>query len=162
MTRRTTTRVTAALAAVAALGLALSACSSGGAFEDAEADTVDRYIHPAADYGKLSAAVARAFPGLDPTPAKAIACMVTNSPDRQFVIGHPGGDTRVVVAGGDSGHGFKHAPAIGELLAQLAVGDEPFTDIAFMSPDRAYDGTSWLDEDVHAATRADDRLTVPS
>lgn len=141
---------------------------SGGAFEDAEADTVDRYIHPAADYGMLSAAVARAFPGLDPTPAKAIACMVTNSPDRQFVIGHPGGDTRVVVAGGDSGHGFKHAPAIGELLAQLAVDEEPFTDIDFMSPDRGYDGTSWLDEDDHPtaattdATDAVDRLAVPS
>jgi len=38
MTRRTTTRVTAALAAVAALGLALSACSSGGAGADASND----------------------------------------------------------------------------------------------------------------------------
>ncbi len=38
MTRRTTTRVTAALAAVAALGLALTACSSGGAGADASND----------------------------------------------------------------------------------------------------------------------------
>jgi len=123
---------------------------SGGAFSDAEADSVDRYIHPEADYGALSAAVARAFPDLDPVPSKAITCMVTNSLDRQFVIGSPGGDGRVVVAGGDSGHGFKHAPAVGELLAQLAVGEEPFTDIAFMDPDRAWDGTTWLDEDVPA------------
>ncbi|WP_423917308.1 N-methyl-L-tryptophan oxidase [Frigoribacterium sp. 2-23] len=124
---------------------------SNGAFEDTEADTVDRYIHPSSDYGMLSAAVARAFPGLDPTPAKAIPCMVTNSPDRQFVIGHPAGDPRIVVAGGDSGHGFKHAPAIGELLAQLATDEQPFTDIEFMNPDRDYDGTSWLDETEHVA-----------
>jgi sarcosine oxidase len=124
---------------------------SGGAFSDTEADAVDRYIHPDADYAALSAAVARAFPDLDPVPSKAITCMVTNSLDRQFVIGCPGGDDRVVVAGGDSGHGFKHAPAVGELLAQLAVGEEPFTDIAFMDPDRAWDGTTWLDEDVPAA-----------
>jgi len=38
MTRRTTTRVTAALAAVAALGLALTACSSGGAGAGASND----------------------------------------------------------------------------------------------------------------------------
>jgi sarcosine oxidase len=119
---------------------------SGNAFRDTHADSVDRYIHPGDDYGMLSEAVARAFPGLDSVPVKAIPCMVTNSPDRQFVIGHPGGDERIVVAGGDSGHGFKHAPAIGELLAQLAVGEELFTDIAFMDPDREYDGTSWLDE----------------
>jgi sarcosine oxidase len=121
---------------------------SGDAFSDTEADTVDRYIHPVADYGRLSAAVAAAFPGLEPSPAKAIPCMVTNSVDRQFVLGRPGGDPRIVIAGGDSGHGFKHAPAIGELLAQLAVGEEPFTDIAFMDPDRSYDGSSWMDDPV--------------
>jgi sarcosine oxidase len=29
----------------------------------------------------------------------------------------------VVIAGGFSGHGFKFAPAIGRLLADLALGD---------------------------------------
>jgi len=132
---------------------------SRGSFSDTEADTVDRYIHPAQDYGLLSAAVASAFPGLDPTPSKAIPCMVTNSPDRQFVVGRPGGDPRLVVAGGDSGHGFKHAPAIGELLAQLALGEEPFTDIDFMDPDRSYDGTSWMDEAGDTADPTAPQLT---
>jgi sarcosine oxidase len=125
---------------------------SGNAFTDTLADSVDRYIHPAADYGSLSEAVSRAFPALDSVPVKAIPCMVTNSPDRQFVIGRPGGDERIVVAGGDSGHGFKHAPAIGELVAQLTVGEDPFTDIAFMDPDRTFDGSSWLDEQPAGAT----------
>jgi sarcosine oxidase len=62
--------------------------------------------------------------------------MVTHSPDQQFLIGRPGGDPRLVLAGGDSGHGFKHAAGIGELLAQIALGEETFTDISFMDPDR--------------------------
>jgi sarcosine oxidase len=63
-------------------------------------------------------------------------CLTTNSPDKQFVIGRPQGHPRLVVAAGDSSHGFKHAPAIGELLAQLAIGEKPFTDISFFDPNR--------------------------
>ncbi|MDQ1085157.1 MULTISPECIES: N-methyl-L-tryptophan oxidase [Microbacterium] len=126
---------------------------AGEVFSDADADEVDRYIHRDADTTLLSEAVGRAFPGMNPEPFKAIPCIVTNSVDRQFVIGRPGGDERIVIAGGDSGHGFKHAPAIGEILAQLVLDEEPFTDVAFMSPDRTYDGTSWAD-DMTVAPRA--------
>jgi sarcosine oxidase len=38
-------------------------------------------------------------------------------PDGQFLIGRLAGEPRIVVAGGDSGHGFKRAAGIGELLA---------------------------------------------
>ena len=47
-------------------------------------------------------------------------CLYTLSPDRHFVIDrHPEFDN-VVIAGGFSGHGFKFAPIVGELLADLA------------------------------------------
>jgi sarcosine oxidase len=116
----------------------------GDNFVDTDADEVDRYIHPIADYGQLSDLVGQAFPGLVNTPAKAIPCMVTNSVDGQFVVGRPNGDPRLLIATGDNGHGFKHAPAIGELLAQLAVGEEPFAPIDFISPDRHFDiANSW-------------------
>jgi sarcosine oxidase len=36
----------------------------------------------------------------------------------------------VIVASPCSGHGFKFAPAIGELLADLATGAEPLFDLA--------------------------------
>ena len=39
-------------------------------------------------------------------------------------------------ASGDHGHGFKHCAGIGELLAQLAVGEEPYCDAGFLDPDR--------------------------
>ena len=76
--------------------------------------------------------------GLDPTPVRAVTCMMTHSPDGQFVIGRPGGDPRLVVGGGGSGHAFKHAGGIGEILAQLVTGEPTYVDTAFMSPNRLH------------------------
>jgi sarcosine oxidase len=62
--------------------------------------------------------------------------MITGSPDGQFIIGRLSGDSRVVVAGGDSGHGFKHSAGIGELLAQIVAGEQPYCDTSFLEPAR--------------------------
>jgi sarcosine oxidase len=105
-------------------------------FAATDADELDRYIHPREDLGKVSSWVADAFDGIEPMPSRTIPCMVTHSPDAQFLIGRPGGDPRLVVAGGDSGHGFKHTAGIGELLAQIALGEDTYTDVSFMDPDR--------------------------
>jgi sarcosine oxidase len=99
-------------------------------------DDLDRYIHLREDVEQLSAAVERAFPGIDPRPDKVMPCMVTDSPDGQFLVGRPGGDPRLVIAGGDSGHGFKHCGGLGELLAQVTVGETPYCDLRFLDPDR--------------------------
>ncbi|MEW1959548.1 N-methyl-L-tryptophan oxidase [Kineococcus sp. NPDC059986] len=116
-------------------GIKLGLLPNGENFAPTQAETLDRFVH-ASDSAELSAAVARAFPGVDPTPAKAAPCMVNNTPDEQFVIGRPHGTDRVVVAGGDSAHGFKHAAGVGELVAQLVVGEEPFLDAGFVDPRR--------------------------
>jgi len=99
-------------------------------------DQIDRYIHPDTDIDPVAGSVARAFPGLDPRPAKVITCMITGSPDDQFIVGRLSGDPRVVVAGGDSGHGFKHSAGIGELLAQISIGERPYCNANFMDPAR--------------------------
>jgi sarcosine oxidase len=99
-------------------------------------DEVDRYIHPDSDIDPVAASVAEAFPGLDPRPAKVITCMITDSPDGQFIIGRLNSGSHVVVAGGDSGHGFKHSAGIGELLAQIVVGEQPYCDPSFLDPTR--------------------------
>lgn len=99
-------------------------------------DKVLRGMRPLVDWKTISDVLPTAVPGLDPTPTVAQPCMITESPDGQFVIGRHPDRPRVVVAGGDHGHGFKHAPAIGELLAQIVTGEEVFTDIEFMRPDR--------------------------
>ena len=99
-------------------------------------EEMDRYIHLDTDIDALTARVAQAFPGLDPRPAKAITCMVTDSADGQFLVGRLPGRPRVVVAGGDSGHGFKHAAGIGELVAQLITGQRAYCQSEFLDPVR--------------------------
>jgi sarcosine oxidase len=104
--------------------------------EAVDPEELDRYVHPGRDMDELSSAVAAAFPGLDPRPAKVIPCMVTDSADGQFVVGRAPGRSRLVVAGGDSGHGFKHAAGVGELLAQLVTGEDPYCAVDFLDPGR--------------------------
>ncbi|GAB2644927.1 N-methyl-L-tryptophan oxidase [Kribbella swartbergensis] len=101
---------------------------------DFDPDELDRYIHPREDIGELAAAIADSFPDLDPEPVKVIPCMVTDSPDGQFLVGRR--DERLVIAGGDSGHGFKHCAGIGELLAQITTKETPYTDVSFINPTR--------------------------
>jgi sarcosine oxidase len=90
---------------------------------DVDPDELDRYIHPRKDIAELSAAIAQYFPDLDPEPVKLMPCMVTDSLDGQFLVGRY--DDRVLIAGGDSGHGFKHCAGIGELLAQQTTKETP-------------------------------------
>ncbi|KAH7867327.1 hypothetical protein Vadar_032004 [Vaccinium darrowii] len=59
-------------------------------------------------------------------PVMAESCMYSMTPDEDFVIDFLGGDLGkdVVVAGGFSGHGFKMAPAVGRILADLVISGE--------------------------------------
>ncbi|WP_371401989.1 N-methyl-L-tryptophan oxidase [Kribbella sp. NBC_00662] len=100
--------------------------------QDVDPDELDRYIHPRKDIAELSAAIADHFPELDPEPVKLMPCMVTDSLDGQFLAGRY--DERVLIAGGDSGHGFKHCAGVGELLAQLTTKETPYTDVSFIDP----------------------------
>ena len=99
-------------------------------------EELDRYIHLDTDVGPLTAILAEAFPGLGPVPEKAIPCIVTDSPDGQFLVGRLPRQPRMVVAGGDSGHGFKHAAGIGELLAQIVAGERAYCEAGFLDPAR--------------------------
>lgn len=76
-----------------------------------------------AEPGRLAALqeyVATWVPGVDPDDLVPISCTYTTTPDEDFVLDRTG---RVVVAAGFSGHGFKFAPAIGRVLADLATED---------------------------------------
>ena len=104
-------------------------------FTAVDPDTIDRSIS-AVDSRLVSELVEAALPGLDPRPTSITTCMVTRSPDGQFQIGRPHDDPRLVVGGGCSGHAFKHAPGIGELLAQLTCGEKTLVDTDFVNPNR--------------------------
>ena len=65
--------------------------------------------------------LARTVPPMDRPPRKSAACMYTNMPDEHFAIGALPGRPDVIVGSPCSGHGFKFAPVIGEILADLAL-----------------------------------------
>jgi sarcosine oxidase len=61
------------------------------------------------------------FPAVSGCSVKTATCLYTVTPDAGFVIDrHPGSD-RVMIASPCSGHGFKHSPAVGEILCDLAL-----------------------------------------
>ncbi|TME97601.1 MAG: FAD-dependent oxidoreductase, partial [Chloroflexi bacterium] len=75
-----------------------------------------------------------ALPDLDPEPVRSVICLQENSPDRHFVIGTlaPG----LTVLGGFSGHGFKFAPVIGDVAADLALDGGTSRPIEQFAPNR--------------------------
>ncbi|MGO4523485.1 N-methyl-L-tryptophan oxidase [Microvirga sp. 2MCAF35] len=70
-------------------------------------------------------------------PLKAMrTCIYTRTPDEDFVIDRSSADPRIVLASPCSGHGFKFASVIGEVLADLALGNVPVNDISRFKLDR--------------------------
>ena len=64
-------------------------------------------------------------------------CLYTNTPDLHFIIDrHPAHAERVVVVSACSGHGFKFATAIGEIVADLVAGSKPRFDLAMFRMNR--------------------------
>jgi sarcosine oxidase len=55
-------------------------------------------------------------------PYAARTCIYTSARDREFIVDRDPGRDHVVFASACAGHGFKFAPAIGEMLADLACG----------------------------------------
>jgi sarcosine oxidase len=88
--------------------------------EPADPDQFDRVIHPR-DEAVLRRALARYFPDGDGDAVALATCLFTNSPDQHFIVDRISDAPPVVVAAGFSGHGFKFAPVIGEILADLAT-----------------------------------------
>lgn len=77
------------------------------------------------------------LPGLGDRVVRELPCTYTMTPDENYVVGRLPGATRVVVACGLSGHGFKLTPVLGEALADLAItGTTPY-DLALFDPQRS-------------------------
>jgi sarcosine oxidase len=59
------------------------------------------------------------LPGVDPDTFTDISCTYTTTPDSDFILDRVG---PITIGAGFSGHGFKFTPAIGRVLADLALG----------------------------------------
>ena len=64
------------------------------------------------------------------------SCLYTVTPDGDFILDRLPGFPQLIVASPCSGHGFKFAPAIGEILADLATTGTTSHDIARFSLSR--------------------------
>ena len=67
---------------------------------------------------------------------RTITCMYSNTPDHDFVIDFSPHDKRVLVLSPCSGHGFKFAPVIGDIAADLVCDGKTKRDISRFSAAR--------------------------
>lgn len=96
--------------------------------ETVDPDEMDRQPRPE-DEELLRAYARRHFPeGAGPT-MKLATCMFTNTPDEHFILDGLPDRPQITVGAGFSGHGFKFASVVGEVLADLAVDGETDYDI---------------------------------
>jgi len=83
-------------------------------------DHVSRQITPG-DEAEVRAILDRHLPdGIGPLLSMRV-CLYTNSPDGHFIIDTHPRHENVILACGFSGHGFKFASVVGEVLADLAL-----------------------------------------
>jgi sarcosine oxidase len=80
--------------------------------------------------------VARFLPGLIPGPVRVSAFMDGYTPDGHALVGPLPAAPNVWMLGGFSGHGFKLAPAIGEVAADLIRHGKTSLSIAHLDPGR--------------------------
>ena len=88
----------------------------------------------------VRALVGRLMPDGDGRVRETSTCFYTNTPDGHFVIGRHPAHENVVLASPCSGHGFKFAPAIGEILASLSLEGSSAFDLAPFAPARLWSG----------------------
>lgn len=93
------------------------------------ADAVNREVS-AEEITAMRALVAPHLDGVGPYCVKATTCLYTVTQDFGFVIDTHAESGRVILASPCSGHGFKHSPAIGEALADIALDRPPRFDLA--------------------------------
>ena len=86
------------------------------------ADAVDRRVRDG-EKSDIVALAQRIFRGVSERVLESLVCLYTMTPDTDFIVDRHPAAPQVVLGAGFSGHGFKFATAIGELLASLALDD---------------------------------------
>lgn len=103
--------------------------------ETVTAATPRRAVQPE-EIGEMRQLLRRFIPDADGPPTDAITCLYTNTPDHHFLLGPHPRDPRVIIGSACSGHGFKFAPVLGEVLADLALTGQSAFDLTPFRPGR--------------------------
>jgi sarcosine oxidase len=119
--------------AIDELGVKLAEHSGGESVDDPS--RVPRDADPTDD-ARVFEFVRQCLPLVTGQRLHHAVCMYTLTPDEHFIVdGHPRW-TNVVVAAGLSGHGFKFAPVLGEILADLSLHGHTAWNIEFLRAGR--------------------------
>jgi sarcosine oxidase len=106
-----------------------------GSDEVCTADTVRREISRSDEQG-IRQQLAHTVPSLAGRLLRAETCLYTMTPDENFIIDAHPQHASVLLAAGFSGHGFKFAPVVGEIIAERIVDGRVRYDLGFCSIDR--------------------------
>jgi len=104
-----------------------------GSTESCTPESVCREVRPE-DEIAIRERLAETLPTLSGRLVRAETCLYTMTPDENFILGRHPDHSSVIVAAGFSGHGFKFAPAVGEILGELAIHGQSSLDIEMFSP----------------------------
>ena len=103
--------------------------------ETGAADDLSRDV-TARDEAVLREGLSRFFPKANGDVLGLRVCLFTNAPDEHFIIDRVPGMADVIAASPCSGHGFKFASVVGEILADLALAAPPRFDLSPFSLSR--------------------------
>ena len=101
--------------------------------------TVDRGVDPA-EQATIETWIDSHLPAVSRRRTDHAVCLYTMSPDGHFVVGLHPAHPQVAIAAGFSGHGYKFASVVGEILADLALEGRTQHPIEFLSPQRFLTG----------------------
>ena len=105
----------------------------GGAI--VSADAVDREVG-AGERSRFHALASRWVGDLPPAATEVAVCLYTNTPDGDFVLGRHPASPAVYVCSACSGHGFKFAPAVGDVVVSELVDGVTLEALAPFRPSR--------------------------
>lgn len=85
-------------------------------------DAVPRDVSGESTAAMYSEYIAPRLPDVSSRCLRTATCLYTVTPDAKFIIDFADASQNILFASACSGHGFKHSPAVGEALAQRALG----------------------------------------
>jgi sarcosine oxidase len=102
-------------------------------------EAVNREVTPQ-DIEAMRGLLERFLPEANGRFLRGTVCLYTNTPDGHFIIDQHPAIHRVLVASPCSGHGFKFASAVGEVLADLALDGKSNMDLSLFRLERLRKG----------------------
>jgi monomeric sarcosine oxidase len=114
----------------------LAAHRSGDAIDDPSQLDLPPEGPPLARLDAARTFVRDCLPEVSSEIVKLVPCMYTMTPDENFIIDTHPGHRDIVFAAGFSGHGFKFAPVVGEVLAELALRGKTRHPVGFLGLER--------------------------